>query len=183
MKVARAKSLPSQILKALGTGIALSIILSSPIGTRRLIKGIRKEWKDRGVNTALSRLRQRGSIDFHSQKDGSLKVVLTSSGKKEARIFALDDIEFVPRKRDGLWRVIMFDIPESKKNAREALRRKLIMWGFYPLQRSIFISMYPCETEIAMLKELFGITDKDLALLTTHSPPNLLALNSHFRIH
>ncbi len=182
MKVPASKSVAAQILKALGMGLVVSIILSNPSGSGRLLKGIRKEWKKRGALTALERLRRRGFVDFFSQKDGSLKVVLTVRGKKEIRHYQMGEIEFTKRRWDGAWRVIMFDIPERKKNAREALRAYLRVWGFYPLQRSVYISRYPCEEEIAMLQELFNITDRQLVLFKTRFPPRLRELQQYFRV-
>ena len=59
----------------------------------------------------------------------------------------------------------MFDIPESEKFAREALREKLKNLGFAQFQKSIWIYPYPCENEIDFVTEFFSIA-KHVNLIT-----------------
>ncbi|KKT24742.1 MAG: Transcriptional regulator, PaaX family [Parcubacteria group bacterium GW2011_GWA2_43_9b] len=63
------------------------------------------------------------------------------------------------QKWDSLWRIVIFDISEDKKVAREALRRKLKRFGFYHLQKSVFVFPYDCEKEIAALADFFEEND------------------------
>jgi len=63
------------------------------------------------------------------------------------------------QKWDGLWRIIIFDISEDKKTAREALRQKLKKFGFYHLQKSVFVLPYDCEKEIMALADFFMAND------------------------
>ncbi len=63
------------------------------------------------------------------------------------------------QKWDGLWRIIIFDISEDKKAAREALRQKLKRFGFYHLQKSVFVFPYDCEKEITALADFFMAND------------------------
>ncbi len=44
---------------------------------------------------------------------------------------------------DHLWRVIIFDIPETRKKDRALLRRLMYSTGFRKLQASVWISPYP----------------------------------------
>ena len=62
-----------------------------------------------------------------------------------------------PAKWDGEWRIVIFDIPERFKKAREALRLKLKELGFRELQKSVFIFPYECEDEINFIVEVFLI--------------------------
>lgn len=63
------------------------------------------------------------------------------------------------QKWDGLWRIIIFDISEDKKVAREVLRQKLKKFGFYHLQKSVFVFPYDCEKEITALADFFDARD------------------------
>lgn len=63
----------------------------------------------------------------------------------------------IPRHWDGHWRIIVFDIPESQKEARTALREMLHNLGCYRFQDSVFIHPFPCENEIDVLRELFEV--------------------------
>jgi len=63
-----------------------------------------------------------------------------------------------PEKPDGYWRVVMFDIPNRHKWARDGFRQKLREMGFYQLQESVFITPYPCEKEVSILVSIFNIS-------------------------
>lgn len=48
-----------------------------------------------------------------------------------------------PKKWDGKWRIIIFDIPESERTNRIWLRTQLIRAEYQPLQRSIYFGKNP----------------------------------------
>jgi DNA-binding transcriptional regulator PaaX len=53
--------------------------------------------------------------------------------------------------------LVIYDIPHSKKAARDALRRKLRELGFFEWQKSVFIYPYPCREQIDFIIEFFDI--------------------------
>lgn len=64
-------------------------------------------------------------------------------------------IHTIDKKRDGIWRIIIFDIPESKRQVRNVIRSKLISLGFKKWQNSIWISPFTIAPEIeAEINEL-----------------------------
>ena len=63
-----------------------------------------------------------------------------------------------PRRWDGHWRIVLFDIPEKRRLGREALRSKLKQLGFYQLQKSCFIHPFECKSEIDFVCELFEVS-------------------------
>lgn len=71
--------------------------------------------------------------------------------------FAPRSCEFglVPELWDGLWHIVVFDIPEKYKWARLALRDKLLDLGFFPYQKSVYIHPYPCRDEVDFVVEYF----------------------------
>jgi len=69
---------------------------------------------------------------------------------------------------DGIWRVVIFDIPERYKWAREGIREALKRGGFYPLQKSTFVSPYPCRGEIEFLERIYNIRGY-LRFIETHA--------------
>ncbi len=57
--------------------------------------------------------------------------------------------------KDGIWKIIIFDIPETKRGIRNILRSKLSSLGFKKWQNSIWISPYALAPGIeAELDEL-----------------------------
>ncbi len=57
-------------------------------------------------------------------------------------------IHTIDKKRDGIWKIILFDIPETKRQVRNVLRSKLTSLGFKKWQNSIWISPYTLAPEI-----------------------------------
>ena len=90
--------------------------------------------------------------------EGLAEIILTKDGEQKALRFKIDEIKIKkPPKWDGEWRMVIFDIPEKFKKAREALRNKLINLGFIKLQESVFVLPYECEDEINFIMEVFLI--------------------------
>jgi hypothetical protein len=94
-----------------------------------------------------------------TEKEGQQILTLSEDGKKRVFRFNLDQIAVKrPGRWDGYWRIIIFDIPERKKQGREALRSKLKQLGFHPLQKSCFIHPFDCKSEIDFISEIFEVS-------------------------
>ncbi len=86
-----------------------------------------------------------------------------------------------PAQWDGKWRLVFFDIPEKKKNAREAFRYHLKKIGFTEFHTSTFIFPFPCAKEIEMLAARFEITSH-IRTATAESIDNEFAYKKHFNL-
>ena len=58
---------------------------------------------------------------------------------------------------DKKWRMVAFDIPNTHRKGRNALRYRLKTAGFRELQESVFIFPYDCEQEIRDFIKLFKL--------------------------
>lgn len=95
----------------------------------------------------------------------SLLFKLTEKGKdKFNEVFPL--IDFNKKKWDRSWRILIYDIPETKKSQREMLRRKITSLGFGRLSGSVYISPFPIEREMVNFLDKHGLTEKVLFLTT-----------------
>jgi DNA-binding transcriptional regulator PaaX len=54
----------------------------------------------------------------------------------------------IAKERDGVWKMVIFDIPEKQRQVRNILRAKLVSLGFKKWQNSIWISPYTMAKEI-----------------------------------
>lgn len=133
------------------------------IGAELLFPGVgdRDRWekaKRRGIlKTAIKRLEKRKLVSW-SETNGKLKLVLTEDGRRKVLKYRLEELKLKkPEKWDGLFRVIIFDIPENKKGVREMFRKKLKDLEFYQLQKSVFVTQYECRDEIEFLKNFYEI--------------------------
>jgi len=185
----RKNSRAYKILKylALGSGfIILSTI--SPYGGARVVKSLiqnylrRKRFEKYRFLTDLKNLQKRDLIDYQDLGNGNVKIIITARGKQKVLLNNIDEIKLKKQKRwDGKWRLIIFDIPHSRKGARDAFRKILKNLGFYPLQKSVFITPYPCENEIDFIASIFDIR-QNVLLLYVNNFEGEEKLKYHFKI-
>lgn len=111
------------------------------------------------VKRAINSLARKKLIKI-IDKGGEQVVEITEAGQKKTLKYKFEEM-FIerPPKWDGMWRVVMFDIPEKHKQGRDALNIKLREMEFYPLQKSVFVFPFKCRDELDFICELFGIRD------------------------
>ncbi len=154
-----------KILKCLllaGGAVALSSI--NPLGGAQLVRGLVKEYfqkkkfKRELFLRDLKRLQSRELLDYRVLPNGEIKVVLGKLGRKYELVYRFDALQLNMKKKwDRKWRMVVFDIPERKKAARDALRRKLKTLGLYPVQDSVFLTPYDCEKELDFICSVFDL--------------------------
>lgn len=168
---------------AIGSAVVLA---SSPYLVhnivRELTKGNRKPYNHKKTYDTFYRLRKEGCIAF-AQQGGQLYISLTEKGRKRAGIYQINSLTLnKPKRWDGLWRIVIFDIKEKQRIKREALRGLLKRLEFYPLQRSVWVSPYECRDEVQLLKDFFGFGDDELKLIVTRDIENDSKIKKHFSL-
>ena len=106
------------------------------------------ELKKSSLAQALRRLRLDGYIE-KDIKEGKIIFKLTTVGKD---FLGIDNQDW-----DGLYRIVIFDIPENKRGIRDLFRRRLKEWGFKNWQRSVWISKKKVTDKLRRLIEDLGI--------------------------
>ena len=110
-----------------------------------------------------------------------ISVKLTNRGKERVIKFSFDLLEIKkPEKWDGKWRIIIFDIPNKYKQAREALRCKIKELGLRQLQKSVWIYPYDCEDEILFVAEAFEV-QKYIEIITAERLLHSKVIKSYFK--
>jgi len=90
---------------------------------------------------------------------------------ESGRLIALggrDPVAQWKRRWDGLWRMVVFDLPETKSAARKKLRRFLKDSGFGYLQNSVWISPDPLSE---ITRELSALAKDVESLVTLEARP------------
>lgn len=64
-----------------------------------------------------------------------------------------------PEIWDHKWRLILFDIPISHNNARDAFRYGLRSFGCYQIQQSVFAHPFPCVEEVKKIAQELGLQE------------------------
>ena len=133
------------------------------------------------VFSSISRLKKQGFIETK----GRYNILLTQAGIEKA-LHAFVDAEtilYIQKKHrwDGGWRIVFFDIPESKRRFRDYLRKVIKKIGFKELQRSVWI--YPGQVPTFLKHVLFeNDLKKYVRFITTESIDNDQDLKKMFNI-
>lgn len=154
----RRGELMKKILLAIGTGLAIGAVFAMP-GILLALKPFleNKKVSSQALEKTYKTLVRRKFVRVKEEK-GKHILEVTEAGKKQQKEYEAADVK-IPRPQtwDGKWRMIVFDIPESKKRAREALRGTLKRLECYRFQDSVFIHPFECESEIDLVTEIFGV--------------------------
>lgn len=120
------------------------------------------------ITRSIKGLEEAGLIENISSGQGFF-ARLTKEGKKKAMSIKLESEDsLVSTTWDGYWRVILLDLPESRKSERESLRYLLKKAGFVCLKNSAWISPYPFEHLFTNIKKDLGLTTELMILVTRH---------------
>ena len=99
------------------------------------------------------RLERRGLIKVSGEGE-EMKMTVTETGKELVFKMNLDNLKKKSGEWDGKWRIVLFDIEETSKTARDKFRKYLNKLGLKQYQKSVFITPYECELEINYLKNI-----------------------------
>ncbi|MEK7503229.1 MAG: CRISPR-associated endonuclease Cas2 [Patescibacteria group bacterium] len=166
-----------------GTSLGFSY---SPKQYAYIIKSAKKDWEKinrRTLYQAIATLYKSKLIDEKDNLDDSTTIILTDQGKKKALTYKIDEIKVPEMKKwDKKWRIILFDIPEHKKKARNALAHSLKQMGFYQFQKSVFVHPFECYNEIEFVIEFWEIRPYTRYIVAEHID-NELHLKTYFGLH
>lgn len=149
---ARIAAVQKAVLYALAAAGGLAVALVAPnalqvleqfgwIQTRRSPKAT--------VNRSVERLARAGLVE----RDDRGFVQLTSKGQKRLAEIERADYELPrPKRWDGKWRIVSFDIKEKRRRVRELLRQTLEAVGFVRLHKSVWVYPHDCEDFLSLLK-------------------------------
>lgn len=119
------------------------------------------------LRASIRRLHAQKYVELIEQ-NGEEVVSLTDAGKRRVLKYSLNELTIEKSERwDGRWRMIIYDVENSKKRLRDVFRAALKSLGFLLLQESVWIYPYPCENQIAFLKEYYGVGSEVLYVVAT----------------
>lgn len=122
---------------------------------------------EQAVRSALSRMTRGGWLRARQVGNRSY-YSLTPRGKRlleegRHRIFVRRSGEW-----DGRWRILVYSIPERRRELREALRKQLTWLGFGSLGSGTWVSPHRLDEEVASLVETLGVRDHVELFEATH---------------
>lgn len=163
--------------------IAGVLMLSGSAGASAFWRWIktRKRYEKKKFCDTFTRLRRKGLIvvEHHGH---DLKITLTTEGRRAAGYMQIDKLKINhPKKWDGFWRLILFDIANLKTPQRNAFRGMLKELKFVPFQKSVWVHAFDCTAEIELLSDFFGL-QKEVHLILTKDIGNDDFFRKYFHI-
>lgn len=103
---------------------------------------------------AIKRLRQRGLIEYLDMEKFVIKLTDVGLNTTLQTKLTLEENEPWDKK----WRLIIFDIPEDQRLARDLLRFKFKEWGFSKVQKSVWATKKNCTKVLRNFIQELGIS-------------------------
>lgn len=156
-----------EILNILAAGVKIAAVFAFPKAAPYLIKSLEKQrdeiddsWKKYNLwrlRALFKRLREQKDIEM-VEKNGKQIIKITEKGKRRILKYKLNDFDLKkPKRWDGKWRLIIYDIPKEQKVPQQFFRETLKRLKFLPLQKSVYLTPYPCKDEIEFLRQYYEI--------------------------
>ena len=154
-KRARKRNIQRIILQTIATAgvVSVGLIVPNVLSAMNTLGLVPYKRQGESIKNARKKLIQNRLICFVGGR-----VQITEKGRRF--LFANGQYtHLINRKKrwDKKWRVLIFDIPEKKRNLRNQIRKSLVSVGFMRLQDSVWIYPYDCEEYITLLKAEFKI--------------------------
>lgn len=149
-KKSKRRNLQRAILQTVAVAGVLSVALVAPnvIGALAKLGILPHKRQKEYIASSASKLVKRGLLFFNGKN-----YQLTLQGESLLCRWQFVDFKFKkPKKWDKKWRVIIFDIPEKKRKARDDLTLLFRQAGIRRLQNSVWIYPHDCEDIITLLK-------------------------------
>jgi DNA-binding transcriptional regulator PaaX len=130
------------------------------------------ETKDRyAVSRSLKNLSEAGLIE-EIKTDRSSFLRITPDGRQKLRNIRLNTpTSLVDTRWDGFWRMVLIDLPESRKNERDSIRYILKKAGFICMKNSVWISPFPFEHLFINIKQDLGLHEEIMIIVTKYIDP------------
>jgi hypothetical protein len=154
-----------EILSLLGKGAVIAAAILAPKSAKVLYPLMQQSpdfsnWKKYNLSylkRTLSHLEKTKKIE-RIHKGGVEILKLSYNGKVKLLKYSLDQLHIdKPKKWDGKWRLVLYDVPKSDKSLGDAIRKNLLNFDFYPIQESVYIYPFPCFDQIEFLRQYYHL--------------------------
>ncbi|MEK9151184.1 MAG: hypothetical protein AAB547_00965 [Patescibacteria group bacterium] len=165
--------------------VSLAVAAPNAIQIAKLFQGRRQSYFRRYqapsyVRKTLKSLHRRGMVRI-SERQGEAKVYLTDKGRRELLKYKLLEKRLEKRHWDKKWHIIIFDIEEKRRSARNCIRKDMQSFGFAKLQESVWVYPYECEEAITLLKTQYKM-GKELVYIVAGDIENDGWLRKKFKL-
>lgn len=158
------KRFGNKLVGDISRAILFLIKQTAGITLNEIVTLLEKQYSPKSVRNTIYSLKSRNSIDGDTRSG----LEITERG-----IEALSALEFTTIKQhapwDQKWRVVIYDIPEEKRIARDKIRYIFKELGFKQMQISVWVHPLPCLKQFQDIRKAYGIQKHLLLFETKHS--------------
>lgn len=148
--------------------IALAIAAPNVVQLLRVFKKNDRRYRTPAyVSKTIQKLHHQGLV-YVFEQNGEEVVRLTEKGQRELLRYQLKEKRLKKWRWDGKWRLLIFDIEEKRRFARDRARKDMVSFGFFRLQDSVWVYPYECEKVVELLKAQYKIGKEMLYIITEH---------------
>lgn len=123
-----------------------------------------KLWRSRQARGALGRLERERWVR-KEKRNGEIFYELSARGQQEIDRTLLS-LRTHGETWDGVWRLVMFDIPEKERDLRDKFRRGLMSLNLRNLQGSVWVASRDVRKEVKELADEVGVVPERLNIFT-----------------
>lgn len=174
-----------EIITLMGKGVLLSSLFIAPGMGRAIERSNRdnwhKEWRKFNksyLRRSFETLRKNKVVEIVEKGDLS-EIRLTEKGVKRVMAYTLETLDLTLKRWDGKWRMVLYDIPVKHRHTQRAFRNMLKRLKFLQLQKSVYLTPYPCIEEVEFLREYFGLST-NVTVLTVGELENSHVYREYF---
>ena len=168
------------VLVGVGVVTTFAVLPGLALAVAPFLPKRKKYQANRTIKRSLDSLVRNGLVERVILKDGTERIQLTKKGKFEA-FLSHGALSSKKPKWDGEWRIIIFDVPNTKTKLRNELRRSVKLFGFKSIQKSVWVYPYPCDDFMAILKFHLGVSH-DVLYITASYIENDRHLRQEFNL-
>ncbi len=179
----RAIQISKDILLAVGATALVGGVIVFP-GLAQMIRWIEnsQRYEKKSAHRSFKRLQKYGYLTVSKERDG-YQLALTKKGNTLLNRYQISDLRVrTPGRWDRTWRLVMFDVPESKKSIRDAIRRRLYSLGFVSVQKSVFVHPYNCRDIVEILRSYYHLNPGQLYIFEGKVVEGEEYLLKHFKL-
>jgi hypothetical protein len=170
------------VLLAVGAAGFLAVAIVAPNALQLFSPLLKKKKRSpkQEVGRNIESLLQKKLMKRVVDAQGNVSLTLTRRGQWE---YTLRHTRLEPKQKkwDKRWRVVVFDVPNTKGNVRSELRRGMKLFGFRMIQRSVWVYPYPCDDFIVILRSHLGV-GSDVLYMTVDTIENDFELRREFKL-
>ncbi len=111
----------------------------------------------------------------------TLRIELTQKGRQMAEEAEFETYQIPePAFWDGKWRVVIFDMSEKRRKARDRLRALLVNAEFIRIQDSVWVYPYACDEFFTLIRAHLKIGISEMRSFTADALESDRSLREHF---